>query len=60
MKNQLDQTKERREKLEKRFSKLDWNVLHNSLIEHVIENENDLIDKRPSSVVSIQKEKVKF
>ena len=60
MKNQLDQSKERREKLEKRFSKLDWNVLHNSLIEHVIENENDLIDKRPSSVVSIQKEKVKF
>ena len=60
MKNQIDQTKERREKLEKKFSKLDWNVLHNSLIEHVIENENDLIDKRPSSVVSIQKEKVKF
>ena len=60
MKNQLEQTKERREKLEKRFAKLDWNVLHNSLIEHVIENENDLLDKRPSSVVSIQKEKVKF
>ena len=60
MKNQIEQTKERREKLEKRFSKLDWNVLHNSLIEHVIENENDLLDKRPSSVVSIQKEKVKF
>ena len=60
MKNQVEQTKERREKLEKRFSKLDWNVLHNSLIEHVIENENDLLDKRPSSVVSIQKQKVKF
>ena len=39
MKNQVDQTKERKEKLEKRFEKIDWNVLHQSLIEHVIENE---------------------
>ena len=39
MKNQADQTKERKEKLEKRFEKIDWNVLHQSLIEHVIENE---------------------
>ena len=63
MKNQADQTKERKEKLEKRFEKIDWNVLHQSLIDHVIENEKgkEIDETKLSSVLSsLQKEKVKF